>query len=216
MRRGAGDDSRCPELEGAKLLLNKTEDGRPINQWAALNRILFLYKVGGLAVAEVCILLAIACITLANRSPVVVIDHGGRYTFVEGEERPVPLTSDNIKRFVESYIGLAFQWNSLDPEQITRNIAPLVTDDFRSQELAQLNTEKSKTFAGKSVKQSIAGLTVQITKSSTIATFDIVLRVDGVPLVVPTQVELELVQGDQTRWNPLGLYVNGETIHDGN
>ena len=202
--------------EGEQLLPNKPEDGKPINQWVALNRILFLYKVGGAAVAGICLLLIVLCIILANRNPIVAIDRSGNYTFVQGEARSAPLTADNIKRFVESYIGLAYQWDSLDPVKITKNITPLVTDDFRSQELSQLNVEKIKTFAGKTVKQSIAGLAVQISKNSTIATFDIVLRVDNVPLVVPTQVELELVQGDKTRWNPLGLYVNGETIHDGN
>ncbi len=197
------------------MLLKAIENGKPINQWVALNRILFLYKVGGAAVAGLCALLVILCLTLSNRNPIVAIQQGADYTFVQGTRRPVPLGEDNIKRFVEEYVGLAYQWDTLDPNHIGEDIAPLVTDNFRAQEIAELSQEKDKDFMGKKVKQSVAGLGIQITKDSTVATFDVVLRVDNVPLVVPTQVSFQLVQGDRTQWNPLGLYVAGEIVYQG-
>ena len=61
----------------------------------------------------------------------------------------------------------------------------------------------------------MAGISVQVTKESTIAIFDVVLRVDDIPLIVPTQVALQLVKGVPTEWNPMGLYVNNITIHEG-
>jgi hypothetical protein len=81
--------------------------------------------------------------------------------------------------------------------------------------LSNLKLRKEKEFFGKKIQQAVAGISVQVTKESTIAVFDVVLRVNNIPLIVPTQVALYLVKGVPTEWNPMGLYVNNITTHEG-
>lgn len=190
------------------------EESKVINQWNVLNRMLFIYKAVGAALALVCLCLVILALVLTNRNPIVAINAGGETLYYSGQKMNVDLNEATIKRFIERYIRLGYEWDTLNPEKITQQIAPLVTEGFREKEFFVLKQRKEKEFIGKSIKQDIAGLSVQVTKESTIAIFDVVLRIDGVPLIVPTQVSFELVKGNTTEWNPVGLYINGETFHE--
>jgi len=191
------------------------EENKPMDQWSALNRILFIYKAAGASLAALCLMLGILAIVLAGRKPIVAVVSEGDSLYLFGHRADVPLNEANIKRFVERYVKLAYEWEVLNPEKITQDISPLVTDDFRVNKLAFLKNRKEKDFAGKTIAQDVSGLKVQVTKESTIAVFDVVLRVEGIPLIVPTQVSFQLTRGNQTQWNPVGLYINGETLHEG-
>jgi hypothetical protein len=174
-----------------------------------------VYKAAGASLAGLCLILGILAVVLADRKPVVAVMNDSDYVYVMGHRADVPLSEASIKRFIERYVKLAYEWDVLNPEKITQNISPLVTDDFRANQLSFLKTRKEKDFAGKTIRQDVSGLNVQVTKESTIAIFDVVLRVDGIPLIVPTQVSFLLTKGNQTEWNPIGLYINGETLHEG-
>ncbi len=195
--------------------LNKTADSFSVNQWTALNRFLFIYKAVGVAIAVLCLILGAVCIILSNKSPVVVLASENEFFYFQGRHSQVDLNEGDIKRFVEKFVTRYYNWRELNPEQIIKNIGPLATDGFKDNTLANMKLRKEKEFLGKKVQQSVAGISVQITKESTIAIFDVVLRVEGIPLIVPTQVAFQLVKGAQTEWNPMGLYVNSLTMHEG-
>jgi hypothetical protein len=197
------------------LELNKTADSFSVNQWTALNRFLFIYKAVGVAIAVLCLILGAVCIILSNKSPVVVLASENEFFYFQGRHSQVDLNEGDIKRFVEKFVTRYYNWRELNPEQIIKNIGPLATDGFKDNTLANMKLRKEKEFLGKKVQQSVAGISVQITKESTIAIFDVVLRVEGIPLIVPTQVAFQLVKGAQTEWNPMGLYVNSLTMHEG-
>ncbi len=185
------------------------------NQWVTLNRFLFIYKAVGVAVAGLCLILGVVCIFLANKSPVVILASENEYLYFQGRHSQVNLTETDIKRFVERFVTKYYNWHELNPDLIIKNIEPLATDGFKENTLANLKQRKEKEFLGKKIQQSVAGVSVQITKESTIAVFDVVLRVEGLPLIVPTQVAFQLIKGAQTEWNPMGLYVNSLNMHEG-
>ena len=195
--------------------LNKTEDSFSVNQWTVLNRFLFIYKAVGVAIAVLCLILGVVCIILSNKSPVVILASENEFFYFQGRHSQVELNESDIKRFVEKFVTKYYNWSELSPEQIIKNIDPLATDGFKENTFANMKLRKEKEFLGKKIQQSVAGISVQITKESTIAVFDVVLRVEGIPLIVPTQVAFQLVKGAQTEWNPMGLYVNSLTMHEG-
>lgn len=194
---------------------NKSEASFSVNQLVALNRFLYLYKGIGIAVTILCLVLGFACITLANKNPIVIVANDNDFSYYQGRHTQVELNENNIKRFVEKFVTKYYSWNELNPEMIFKNIEPFITDGLKENTLTNLKTRKEKEFFGKKIKQAVAGIYVQVTKESTIAIFDVVLRVDDIPLIVPTQVALQLVKDVPTEWNPMGLYVNNITIHEG-
>ncbi|MEK6774182.1 MAG: hypothetical protein AABY64_09590 [Bdellovibrionota bacterium] len=195
--------------------LKNNESSILVNQWIALNRFLFIYKAVGVAITGLCLLLGVVCIFLANKSPVVILASENDYLYFQGHNSQVALTEIDIKRFVEKFVTRYYNWSELNPDLIIKNIEPLATDGFKINTLANLKFRKEKEFLGKKIQQSVAGISVQITKESTVAIFDVVLRVEGIPLIVTTQVAFQLVKGAQTEWNPMGLYVNSLTMHEG-
>lgn len=195
--------------------LNKSDASFSTNQLIALNRFLYIYKFIGIGLIILCLVLGGAYIKLVNQSPIVVVAKDNDLSYYQGRFLKVSLNEGNIKHFVEKFIDRYYNWSDLNPEVIFKNTEPFITDGLKESTLANLKIRKEKDFFGKKLQQSVAGLSVQVTKESTIAIFDVVLRVDNIPLVVPTQVSLQLVKGIQTEWNPMGLYVNSITIHEG-
>lgn len=191
------------------------EKSFPTNQLIALNHFLYIYKIIGMGLIILCLILGGAYIRLANQNPIVVLARDNEFTYYQGQRLKVPLNELNIKHFVEKFVERYYNWDDLNPEIIFKNVEPFITDGLKENTLLNLRNRKEKDFLGKKLQQAVAGLSVQVTKDSTIAVFDVVLRVDSIPLVVPTQVLLQLVKGIQTDWNPMGLYVNNITIHEG-
>lgn len=194
---------------------DKSEGNFSVNQLIALNRFLFLYKGIGVALALLCLILGIACTVLANRNPIVVIARENEFSYYQGHQKQVDVNEKTIKNFVEAFLVRYYHWNELNPVLIYKNIEPFLADGIKNSTLADLKTRRDKVFFGKKIQQSVTGILVAVDKDSTIATFDVVLRVDNIPLVVSTEVALKFIKGDSTEWNPLGLYVNSITTHEG-
>jgi hypothetical protein len=197
------------------LLETKKEMNQTINQWTALNRFLFIYKAVGAAVAVLCLILGIVCIVLASKSPIVIVASENENFYFQGRQGQVEIKELDVKKFVERFVVRYYNWQELNPDQIIKNILPLATDGFKENSFLNLKARREKEFVGKKISQSASGINVQVSKQSTIATFDVILRIDNIPLIVPMQVAFQLVKGSQTEWNPLGLYVNTLTTHEG-
>ena len=103
-----------------------------------LNHILFIYKVIGLSLVGLSILLTILCFYLSCQAPVVIQQKEDDFTYFIGERRKISLIENNIKRFVSNYIRLRYKWDKLNPNSISENIAPLVTDGFKKQTWREL------------------------------------------------------------------------------
>lgn len=197
------------------LKSNKLESSFSVNQLVALNRFLRIYKGIGAAVTLLCLILGILCIRLANKDPIVIRASENELTYYQGHYTNVKITENDIKHFVENFINKYYNWKELKPQLIYKNIEPLITDGIKESTLANLKNRKEKDFFGKKIQQTVAGISVELTKESVITIFDVVLRIDNIPLIVPTQVALLLVEGEKTEWNPMGLYVNSITVHEG-
>ena len=194
---------------------DETENSFSVNQWIAINKFLYMYKGIGVGLLIVVILLTATCITLANKKNIVTLSGEYESSYFQSSSTQVDLKEADIKHFIEKFVTKYYAWNDLSPDVIIKNVQPLVTDSLKETMLATLKQKKDKDFLGKSIQQKITEISVEVTKESIIATFDIVLRVEGVPLIVPTEVSLHLINGAQTEWNPMGLYVSNITSHEG-
>lgn len=157
----------------------------------------------------------VLCFVLANRRQVVVLASDQESFYFVQKSTDSEIKEVDVKKFVHKFIDNYYNWAELDPDKILVSVAPLVTEGFRDNTAPVLKVRKDKEFLGKKVQQSVAGIKVIVNKDSTVATFDVVLRVEGIPLVVPMQVSFQLAMGEKTDWNPIGIYINSLTEHEG-
>ena len=165
---------------------------------------------GGVIVA-----LIIALMVMALQPPLVVVVNGQDRRHYQSERKPESITEHEVEWFVRDFLEQMFNWNSLSPEVILKQVAPFVTDGLGNKIRQELTLRAEKDFKGKNLSEGITNIQVQVTEKSVLASFDKVLRINGLPLVVPTQMEFNIIRGSSTRANPIGLYVNGLIEHDG-
>ena len=173
----------------------------PIDQWRSLNVILKAYKIIGLILGIVTIGQTSIIFYLIYKPPIVVALKDGIKHFYYPEKSNGIMEAKDVQRFVSDYLHLRYGGG----ENIIRDIEPLTTPPF-------LKKEKKAIIKKEVIAQAVANVNVEVTDKSTIASFDRILRVKGIPIVVPTKASFRIVKDAPTRWNPRGLYIDGVSI----
>jgi len=191
-------------------------ENRAISQWVSVNNMQHTLKLTCFSLLALCLLLCFLCFYLQDKTPTVVKDSAGELHYLIGSKKKTPIQKENIERFINKFIELRYEWDGeLDVDKVSKNIAPFVTEGFRKKTVRYLSKLKSKDFKGKKIDQGHTSPKTTVTESSTTSTFDRVLRINNVPIPIPTQISFNLVRGKISYWNRLGLYINGITIHEG-
>ena len=160
-------------------------------------------------------ILVLSLIVMAFRSPLFIVMSGQEKHYYQSERKSDSITEKDVESFVREFLEQMFNWNALVPDVILKQVAPFVTTGLAEKIKQELIQRTDKDFKGKTLSEGITNIQVQVSEKDVLASFDKVLRIDGMPLVVPTQMEFNIIRGSSTRWNPIGLYVNGLVEHDG-
>ncbi|MCB9072306.1 MAG: hypothetical protein H6623_01695 [Bdellovibrionaceae bacterium] len=201
------------------FLKNKQVDNLPQgvhSQWITLNRVLMFYRY----MSAVFIFLALGAWVMMAwsllRDPFVVVLNHKERIWVESEKKDVPIEREEVVEIIKRFIEKRYQWKKLNLDEVLHHIQPITTsgllDKIKDDLLLFIKNDLSK----KKFEQAVANIDVKISDSAVIASFDRVIRVDGLPLVAPLQLSLELIRGSRTRFNPIGLYINGIIEHQRN
>lgn len=206
------------ENKAKEVPLNVQEKNRPrvlnfgpIHQWVALNNVLRVYKIAGLSIAGLCALLVVALVMVSFKPPLVVVQNQNeieQYRSV-GKFKSVEINEETIEKVVRKFIHFRYEWNDLDSDRISKNLAPITTSGLNKKLKKIIEELKIKNFKGKAVSQTVTDIKVSVTKEKVIARFDKILKIEGLPLPVPTLIHLQILPDSITHWNPEGLYVNG-------
>ncbi len=149
------------------------------------------------------------------QNPLVIVLEGNSKRYAQSTRRNDSITEQDVENFVREFLQQMFIWEILSPDTILRQVSPLATEGLLDRVKQELLKQSEKNFKGKTLSQAIANVKVTVTDKNVIATFDKVLRIDGVPLVIPSEIAFGITRGSQTRWNPMGLYVNGLVEREG-
>lgn len=160
-------------------------------------------------------ILIVVIVTMNFQSPLVILMDGQEKRYHQTERKAESITEKDVENFVREFLEQLFTWNKLAPEVILRQVSPLVTSGLLDRISLELSQKVERDFKGKTLSQEIVGVRVQVTPKEVIASFDKVLKINGVSLVIPTQMSFNIIRGGSTRWNPMGLYVNGLIEHEG-
>jgi hypothetical protein len=181
-----------------------------------LNRTLLIYKFVAAGVIILAVLMALFVLYRSGADPVVVVERCGVKNFFEGKRDAVKITDTDVKEFAEEWIKLRYTWSDFDPDKIAKRVEPISTEGFK-QKLIELLTKKGaqgKDQKAQKLEEIAANIRITLTDKEVLAIFDRIVRINGIPIVVPSEVSLQVIQGSVSNWNPLGLYVNGVVEHE--
>lgn len=174
-----------------------------------LHRVLNAVAGGAIAI------LIIVTVAMSFQSPLVILMDGQEKQYRQTERKSDSITEKDVEKFVREFLEQLFTWDQLEPDVIIRQVSPLVTSGLLERIRAELSQKVEKDFKGKTLSQDIVSVSVKVTPKEVIASFDKVLKINGVSIVIPSQMAFNIIRGGSTRWNPMGLYVNGIIEHEG-
>ncbi len=187
---------------------------QPSNQWVALNKVLYLYKLMGVLLGFLCFSLTVFSFYLSTNPPVVVLQKGEERRFYSSEKKEIHLSEKDIARFIEEYIRLRYTWSDSNPISALQNISPLTTKGLLQKMRDQIRKDFGKEESNKKIEQTVSNIKPIVTKNQALASFDRIVRVNNIPLIAPTRLSFRIIRNNPTVWNPMGLYVDGITIHE--
>lgn len=159
-------------------------------------------------------MLCIAVLFSNNGTPLVVERKDSVFIPLAVQSESISATKESVAELVSLFVSLRYEWPNFNPEQIIKNIEPLTTEGLRSKLLLEFGKKSHQNKEGSSIEQVVARVRPDVSEKAVLATFDRILRVNGVPIAVPTEISLSLVEGPKTAVNPIGLYINGVIEHD--
>lgn len=187
----------------------------PIDQWLGVNREIKLYKLGILFLILIVLVQIIAGLFSLNKAPIVVTAHGNNREYQIGQRDLKAPSQDDVRAFLKSFIVLRYGLHSGHLPTTLKNIAPLSTAGY----LTALKSEMDKDLANnkgqiKSFEQYAAKIEVIVNEKEALARFDKIVRLNGLPLIVPTEASFQIIKDTSSKWNPYGILVNGVIEHE--
>ena len=184
-----------------------------LRAWTDINALLRTHKLINLGLVVVCVLQVFVIGWMYVADPIVVIREGERQQYHAGQRTNLPISEAAVEEFVRQFLRIRYEWDKLDPRAKQQSLAPITTSGLQMKLLKLLTLLKDKEFQGKETSQAIVNVEVSVTKEKVVASFDKLLRVEGVPIPVPTTLSLHIIKGTPNIWNPIGLLVNGVIEH---
>jgi hypothetical protein len=185
------------------------------NIWTAQEKVTHLYKLLALGLGAFAFLMVVVSIVEAFRNPIVVVRAGDVQEFYPTERKRASLEKSDIEVFTKQFLASLYVWKEFNALSTARDIAPFAEAGLVAKVTDGQSQKYAKELKGKRLAQAITFVNVEVLDTQVVARFDRVLKIEGIPLIIPTEVTLSMVQGDPTRLNPMGIYVSGITETDG-
>ncbi|MBL7542456.1 MAG: hypothetical protein JNL11_01500 [Bdellovibrionaceae bacterium] len=159
-------------------------------------------------------LLLLVVLFVGQETPLVIERDNSAYRSLAVEKSDLKPTKESVAQLISEFIEARYEWESFEPQVIVKKLEPYTTEALRAKLLEEFGKKGFQNKPGDSVEQSVARIRPIVSDQAVLATFDRVLRINGIPVVVPTEISLLLSEGAKTFFNPVGLYINGVIEHE--
>jgi hypothetical protein len=184
------------------------------NIWAAQEKVAHTYKLVSFGLAGFVLFLIMGITAMALQNPIVLVRTHGEQEFYPTERRRAPLEKADVEEFTKSFLASLYVWKEFNGERIARAVAPFADSALVVKVVDAQSQKYVKELKGKSIAQAITFVEVDVQEAKVVCRFDRVLKIEGIPLVIPAEVTLAMEQGEPTRLNPMGIYVTGILEND--
>lgn len=178
------------------------------NIWTAQENLIHFYKVISLGLGALVAIVFIFALIAYFKDPIVVIQNTSGQEFYPAARKSVTVKAEDVEAFVLDYLKSLYIWDRFDPKKLSDEISPF-SEEGLVPKLMDGQIQKFGKNQDKKLSQDLSFVSVKILKDRVICSFMRVLKIEGIPLVVPTELTLSLVEGSRTRSNPKGIYISG-------
>lgn len=196
------------------MIENKPGNTVP-NIWTAQESLIHFYRLLAVGFGVLALSMLVVTIVLGSRNPLVIVRSGATQEFYPSSRSQAPIEKSDVEAFAKRFLSALYVWNDYSTEKIAKEISP-----FSEEGLVQKITEAQslkylKELKGKRLAQAITFVEVDVQDAQVICRFDRVLKIEGISLVIPTEVTLSMIEGDATSLNPMGIFISGILERDG-
>lgn len=195
--------------------MNEKSKNTVPNIWAAQENLIHFYRVLSAAFGVVIVLLLVVLVVMAFRDPIVVVKTPTAQEFYPSGRASVSIEKNDVEVFAKRFLEAFYVWPEFSGPALAKEITPFAEDGLVEKVVETQAQKYGKDFKGKKLSQSITFVAVKVLDDRVVCTFERILKIEGIPLVVPTEVTLSLIQGRPTRLNPMGIYVAGVQENEG-
>ena len=192
----------------------KEENSIP-NIWKSQENLIRFYKLLSIGLGAVTVLLLVFMAAMFFRDPIVVVKDAGTQEFYPSKRAKAQLEKPDVEAFSKRFLTALYVWSGFSGEKLRKEISSLAEDALVPKVVDSQMQKYGKEFKDKKLAQAITFVSVEVLEDRVVCRFDRVLKIEGISLVIPTEVTLSLLQGNQTALNPMGIYVAGITERDG-
>lgn len=185
------------------------------NIWMAQENLLHFYRLLTAGLGLLATFMLVLMVVLYFRDPIVVIKSGSKREFYSSSRAQVPLEKSDVEDLTRQFLEALYVWPEFREDILAKEISPFAEEELVTKVIATQASKFGKILKEKKLAQSIAFVKVTVLEDRVVAKFLRILLIEGVPLAVPAEVTLSVIQGAPTRLNPLGVYVGGILEHEG-
>lgn len=193
---------------------NKLKNTIP-NIWEAQENTIHLYKIISLTLGAI-LLSAVGFIGISYfKNPIVILQSDSKIEYYPTIRKPIEVGKAEVEAFTKRFLSALYVWPDYKADRIQKEVAPFVEEELLIKLMEVHNQKYTKDLKDKNLSQAITFVEVEVLNDKVVARFDRILKLEGVPLVVPTEISLNMIKGPATSLNPVGIYITGVTENEG-
>lgn len=195
--------------------ITKRKENTAPNIWTAQENLIHFYRLTTAGLGILSIFLFGAILIVAMRNPVVVLKSQGAQEFYPTVRQKVSIEKVDVEAFTKAFLSKLYVWQDFNADRLKTELEPFAEPGL-VQKITEGQTQKyGKELKGKRLAQAITFVSVQVLDDRVVARFDRVLKIEGIPLVIPTEATLSMIEGEGSRLNPIGITVTGIVEREG-
>jgi len=195
--------------------MRKSEKNTIPNIWTARENLLHLYQVLAAGLGVLAVSMLIVTLVMCFRDPIVVMRSVSGQEFYPSERARAGVEKSDVEAFSKRFLEALYVWQVFDAQALAKEVGPYAEEALVSKIVDTQVQKYGRDFKGKKISQAITFVRVAVKEDRVTCSFDRVLKIEGIPLVIPMEVTLSMIQGGATRLNPMGVYVSGILEREG-
>ncbi len=192
----------------------KTENNVP-NIWIAQENVIQFYKVVSACLGVLVLGLSVTLIASYFRDPIVVVKTNSETEFYPSTRAKTAIGKSEVTQFTKQFIAALYVWPQFETETLKKEVSVYLEDELLEKLMAAQVQRYVKELKNKKMSQAVTSIEVEVLPDKVVARFDRLLKIEGVPLVIPTELNISMIEGPRTRLNPMGIYISGILEHEG-
>ncbi len=189
--------------------MNKKSENTIPNIWTAQENLIHFYKVLSAGLGALAFVLLVLASALSFRDPIVVVKSTTGQEFYPSTRGPVSIEKNDVENITRRFLSALYVWTEFNGQTLARDIAPYAEEALVGKIIESQSARYGKVFKGKKLAQEISFVKVTVLEDRVVCSFDRILKVEGVPLVIPTELTLSMLKASPTQQNPMGVFVSG-------